>query len=101
MLVQGMAPNFLTRGKGAYIWDVDGNRYIDYINSLGPTILVHAYEPVNEAVYEQMKLGVSLAFRTPLKWKSPASLWSLFSLFLRAVDTCRPCKRFAVSMEPC
>ena len=61
MFVQGMAPNFLACGKGAYVWDVDGNRYIDYINSLGPTILGHAYEPVNEAVYEQMKLGVSFS----------------------------------------
>jgi len=61
MFVQGMAPNFLARGKGAYVWDVDENRYIDYINGLGPTILGHAYGPLNEAVYEQMKLGVSFS----------------------------------------
>jgi glutamate-1-semialdehyde-2,1-aminomutase len=61
MFIQGVAPNFLARGKGPYVWDVDGNRYIDYISSLGPTILGHAYKPVNDAIYEQMQLGVSFS----------------------------------------
>jgi glutamate-1-semialdehyde aminotransferase len=61
VFVQGIAPNFLSRGKGPYVWDVDGNRYIDYINGLGPSILGHAYGPVNDAVYAQMQLGVSFS----------------------------------------
>src|SRR5579872_5059881 len=61
MFIQGVAPNFLSRANGPYVWDVDGNRYIDYISSLGPTILGHAYGPVNDAVYEQMQQGVSFS----------------------------------------
>jgi glutamate-1-semialdehyde aminotransferase len=67
MFIQGVAPNFLSRGKGPYVWDVDGNRYIDYINGLGPAILGHAYGPVNDAVYEQMQLGVSFSLPHPIE----------------------------------
>ena len=38
----GGTPVFMQRAKGAYLYDVDGNRYIDYINSWGPMILDHA-----------------------------------------------------------
>jgi len=61
MFVQGVAPNFLSRGEGAYVWDVDGNRYIDYILGLGPVILGHAYPSVNEAVTRQMSQGISFS----------------------------------------
>jgi glutamate-1-semialdehyde aminotransferase len=67
MFVQGVAPNFLARGNGAYVWDVDGNRYIDDISGLGPCILGHGYEPVNKAVYEQMRLGVSFSLPHPIE----------------------------------
>ena len=46
----GGTPVFFESAKGAYLYDVDGNRYIDYINSWGPMILGHAYEPVIEAI---------------------------------------------------
>ena len=39
----GMNPVFITKAKGAYIWDVDGNRYVDYVGSWGPMILGHAH----------------------------------------------------------
>ncbi|MGN6402692.1 MAG: aminotransferase class III-fold pyridoxal phosphate-dependent enzyme, partial [Flavisolibacter sp.] len=42
----GGNPVFLQRAKGAYLYDVDGNQYIDYINSWGPMIMGHAFEPV-------------------------------------------------------
>jgi glutamate-1-semialdehyde 2,1-aminomutase/spore coat polysaccharide biosynthesis protein SpsF len=61
MFVQGIAPNFLSHGDGAYVWDVDGTRYIDYISGLGPNILGYANEAVNEAVYKQMRKGVSFS----------------------------------------
>ncbi len=61
MFVQGIAPNFLSHGDGACVWDVDGNRYIDYISGLGPNILGYANGAVNEAVYEQMRKGVSFS----------------------------------------
>src|SRR5690606_25577385 len=59
----GGNPIFIKNAKGAYLFDEDGNRYIDYINSWGPMILGHAYEPVVNAVIEKAKLGTS--FGTP------------------------------------
>lgn len=59
----GGHPVFLQRAKGAYLYDVDGNRYIDYINSWGPMILGHAFEPVVEAI--QKKTVDSTSFGAP------------------------------------
>ncbi|MCS6774711.1 MAG: guanitoxin biosynthesis PLP-dependent transaminase GntE [Anaerolineae bacterium] len=47
----------IARGKGAYVWDVDGKRYIDYRLGFGPVILGHAYDAVNQAVFEAMQDG--------------------------------------------
>jgi glutamate-1-semialdehyde 2,1-aminomutase len=49
--------------KGAYMYDADGNRYIDYINSWGPMLLGHAYEPVVEAI--KARAGKSTSFGAP------------------------------------
>ena len=49
----GGTPIFLQKAKGAYLYDADGNQYIDYINSWGPMILGHAYEPVVRAIQEK------------------------------------------------
>ena len=59
----GGTPIFLQKAKGAYLFDVDGNRYIDYINSWGPMILGHAFEPVVEAI--QKKAVDSTSFGAP------------------------------------
>lgn len=59
----GGDPIFLKRAKGAYLYDADGNRYIDYINSWGPMILGHAFEPVVEAI--QKKAVESTSFGAP------------------------------------
>lgn len=59
----GGTPVFIQKAKGAYMYDVDGNRYIDYINSWGPMILGHAYEPVVEAI--QKKVMDSTSFGAP------------------------------------
>jgi glutamate-1-semialdehyde 2,1-aminomutase len=61
----GGTPIFLKNAKGAYLYDVDGNRYIDYINSWGPMILGHAFEPVVEAI--QKKALDSTSFGAPTK----------------------------------
>ncbi|SHK24349.1 aminotransferase class III-fold pyridoxal phosphate-dependent enzyme [Paramaledivibacter caminithermalis] len=50
-------PCFASRAKGAYIWDVDGNRFIDYMCAYGPNILGYNDEDVEAAVEKQMKLG--------------------------------------------
>ncbi|MEN9884843.1 MAG: glutamate-semialdehyde -aminomutase, partial [Bacteroidota bacterium] len=49
----GGTPLFMKKAKGAYLYDADGNRYIDYIASWGPMILGHAYGPVVEAIREK------------------------------------------------
>jgi len=63
----GGVPIFVKSAKGAYLYDEDGNRLIDYINSWGPMILGHAYEPVVNAVIERAKLGTSFGMPTELE----------------------------------
>ncbi len=63
----GGTPIFVERAKGAYLYDVDGNRLIDYINSWGPMILGHAFEPVVEAVVAKAKLGTSFGMPTEIE----------------------------------
>jgi glutamate-1-semialdehyde 2,1-aminomutase len=59
----GGNPIFIQRAKGAYLFDEDGNRYIDYIASWGPMILGHAHEPVVKAI--QQKATESTSFGAP------------------------------------
>ncbi len=63
----GGTPIFIKKAKGAYLYDEDGNRLIDYINSWGPMILGHAYEPVVNAVIEKAKLGTSFGAPTEIE----------------------------------
>ena len=63
----GGTPIFVKEAKGAYLYDEDGNRLIDYINSWGPMILGHAFEPVVNAVIERAKKGTSFGMPTELE----------------------------------
>ena len=63
----GGTPIFVKEAKGAYLYDEDGNRLIDYINSWGPMILGHAYEPVVNAVVEKAKKGTSFGMPTEIE----------------------------------
>ncbi len=63
----GGTPIFMERARGAYMYDADGNRYIDYINSWGPMILGHAYEPVVKAVQEKAMQSTSFGAPTELE----------------------------------
>lgn len=63
----GGTPIFVKSAKGAYLYDEDGNRLIDYINSWGPMILGHAHEPVISAITERAKLGTSFGMPTQLE----------------------------------
>jgi glutamate-1-semialdehyde 2,1-aminomutase len=55
----GGDPPFVARAEGAYLWDVDGNRYLDCFGSWGPMILGHAFAPVVEAIREAAAKGAS------------------------------------------
>ena len=63
----GGTPIFVKRAKGAYLFDEDDNKLIDYINSWGPMILGHAFEPVVNAVIEKAKKGTSFGMPTELE----------------------------------
>ncbi|NJW54509.1 aminotransferase class III-fold pyridoxal phosphate-dependent enzyme, partial [Salinimicrobium oceani] len=63
----GGEPIFIKEAKGAYLFDEDGNKYIDYINSWGPLILGHAYDPVVNAVVEKARKGTSFGTPTQLE----------------------------------
>jgi glutamate-1-semialdehyde 2,1-aminomutase len=65
----GGTPLFIKHAKGAYLYDVDDNKYIDYIASWGPMILGHAYEPVVKAIQEQAVYSTSYGAPTELEVK--------------------------------
>src|SRR5947209_13346800 len=55
----GGQPIFIARGEGPYLYDIDGNRYLDYVGSWGPLILGHAHPRVVKAVEEALRRGTS------------------------------------------
>lgn len=63
----GGQPLFIERGEGAYLVDVDGNRYIDYVLSWGPLILGHAHPRVVEAIRDAATRGTSFGAPSPLE----------------------------------
>ena len=65
----GGTPIFAKSAKGAYVYDEDDNRLIDYINSWGPMILGHAFQPVVDAIIEKAKKGTSFGMPTELETK--------------------------------
>src|SRR5262249_41847875 len=60
----GGEPPFIARGKGARIWDVDGNEYVDYVGSWGPLIVGHAHDEVLEAIGRAAEAGASFGAPT-------------------------------------
>ncbi len=63
----GGQPLFIERGEGAYLVDVDGNRYIDYVLSWGPLILGHAHPEVVDCLEEAVRNGTSFGAPSPLE----------------------------------
>lgn len=63
----GGTPPYLVRGEGAYVWDLDGNRYLDYVLSWGPLILGHAHPEVLRRVSEAMQNGLTFGAPHPLE----------------------------------
>ena len=62
----GITP-YMQKAKGAYLWDVDGNKYIDYRMAFGPIILGHAYDEVNEKVKQEIDSGTMSAMTYELE----------------------------------
>ena len=65
----GGDPIFIKKAKGAYLFDEDDNKYVDYISSWGPLILGHAHESVIEAINRQSYKGTSYGIPTELETK--------------------------------
>ena len=60
-------PGFIARGKGCHVWDVDGNEFIEYGMGLRAVTLGHGFEPVVEAAYRQMQLGLNFSRPSPIE----------------------------------
>jgi len=65
--VQGVCPVYLEKGDGCCVWDVDGNKYVDYITGLGTIILGYNYGVVNDAIKKQLGQGISFSLPHPLE----------------------------------
>ncbi|MBW2993080.1 aminotransferase class III-fold pyridoxal phosphate-dependent enzyme [Candidatus Woesearchaeota archaeon] len=66
---EGAGPAFLEKGDGAYVWDIDGNEYIDFICALGPVTVGYNNKEVNGAIIEQLSKGISFSQSTLLEIK--------------------------------
>jgi glutamate-1-semialdehyde aminotransferase len=65
--VQGVAPAYVDRAQGAHVWDVDGNRYVDFPMALGPVIIGHADPRVNAAITAQLADGITYTLPHPIE----------------------------------
>jgi glutamate-1-semialdehyde aminotransferase len=65
--VRGVAPKYLDCGRGAHVWDVDGNEYIDLSMAVGPISLGYCYPAVDEAIREQLERGITFSLMHPLE----------------------------------
>ncbi len=65
--VDGVAPKYLSRGKGAHVWDVDGNEYVDLNMAIGPLSLGYGYPAVDEAIRQQLESGITFSQMHPLE----------------------------------
>ena len=74
----GGIPPFIEKGEGAYIYDIDGNRYIDYVQSWGPLIFGHCDKDIENAVIETAKKGLSFGAPTELETKLAKEIVTLF-----------------------
>ncbi len=74
----GGTPPFMEWGEGAYLFDVDGNRYVDYVQSWGPLIFGHADRDIQKAVIETAKKGLSFGAPTELETALAEEIVSMF-----------------------
>jgi glutamate-1-semialdehyde aminotransferase len=65
--INGVAPKYLSKGKGSHVWDVDGNEYIDYLMAVGPLSLGYSYPEVDEAIIKQLEDGITFSMMHPLE----------------------------------
>ena len=64
---KGVAPKYVKKGKGARLWDVDDNEYLDFNMGIGPIILGYCYYRVDEAIKKQLESGITFSLPHPLE----------------------------------
>jgi glutamate-1-semialdehyde 2,1-aminomutase len=74
----GREPPFIEKGKGAYIYDTDGNKYLDFIQSWGPLIFGHCDGEIEEAIIEAVKKGTSFGAPTKVEIELAKEVLELF-----------------------
>jgi glutamate-1-semialdehyde aminotransferase/NAD(P)-dependent dehydrogenase (short-subunit alcohol dehydrogenase family) len=65
--VEGVAPKYLRRGRGARVWDVDGNEFLDMSMGVGPLVLGYCHPAVDEAIRRQLEDGITFSLMHPLE----------------------------------
>ncbi len=65
--VKGASPLFLEHGRGAHVWDVDGNKYVDHVLGLLPIVLGYRDPDVDLAIAEQLEKGIVFSLASPLE----------------------------------
>src|SRR5213083_1547237 len=83
----GGQPFFVQKAKGAQVWDVDGNEYIDYVGTWGPAILGHAHSKIIKAVQEAAQNGTSFGIPNPFE----VTMAKLICSFVPSVQKIRMC----------
>lgn len=63
----GIAPKYLTKGKGARVWDADGNEFLDFNMGLGPIILGYCHDATDNAIKTQLDNGITFSLMSPLE----------------------------------
>jgi glutamate-1-semialdehyde 2,1-aminomutase len=74
----GGEPPFIERGEAAYIYDTDGNKYLDFIQSWGPLIFGHCDREIEEAIIEAVKKGTSFGAPTKVEIELAKEILELF-----------------------
>src|SRR5438874_2946559 len=83
----GGQPFFVNKAKGAQVWDVDGNEYVDYVGTWGPAILGHAHPKIVKAVQDAAENGTSFGIPNPFEVK----MAQLICAFVPSVEKVRMC----------
>src|SRR5215467_12087332 len=73
----GGQPFFVNKAKGAHVWDVDGNDYVDYVGTWGPAILGHAHPKIIKAVQDAAEMGTSFGIPNPFEVQMAKLICSL------------------------
>ncbi len=81
----GGTPRFIQKGEGAYLYDIDGNRYIDFVQSWGPLIFGHCDKDIEEAVIKAAKNGLSFGAPTLIETELASEICEMFD----AIDKVR------------